>query len=227
VRDSGGEVAGAVSLGMSSTVAAFLAGHFIEACRAALPRVNLSLVTEDSMTLKSRIDAHGLDLAVVFEQGATPGQALMPLFRQRLFLVDRKKLPGHARAVPLQRVAALPLVLASRPNALRSVLDRAFADAGLQQNVVVETNLLSSMLAAVHSGAGASVVPLGDFTAPLGRGALMATPIEPPIHVTAYVVHDAGSAPTRAAEAVRALLASVITRLLRDKAPVGMEPVEG
>ncbi len=227
VRDSGGEVAGAVSLGMSSTVAAFLAGPFIEACRSALPRVSLSLVTEDSVSLKSRIDAHSLDLAVVFEQEPPPGQPRMPLFRQRLFLVDRKKLPGHARSVPLQRVAALPLVLAGAPNALRQVLDRAFAAAGLQPRVVVEANLLSSLLAAVHSGAGATIVPLGDFSALLGRGTLAATPIEPPLHLTAYVVHDAGRAPTRAAEAVRALLASVITRLLRDKAPVGMEPVQG
>jgi LysR family nitrogen assimilation transcriptional regulator len=226
VRDSGGEVAGAVSLGMSSTVASFLAGPFIEACRGALPRVALSLVTEDSMTLKSRIDAHGLDLAVVFEQEATPGQVLMPLFRQRLYLVDRKKLPGHARAVPLQRVAALPLVLAAAPNAMRSVLDRAFAAAGLRAQVVAETNLLSSLLAAVHSGAGATVVPRGDFSALLGRGTLAATPIEPPLYLTAYVVHDAGSAPTRAAEAVRALLASVIHRLLREQAPAGMEPVD-
>lgn len=227
VRDSGGEVAGAVSLGMSSTVASFLAGPFIEACRHALPRVNLSLVTEDSESLKSRIGAHGLDLAVVFEQELAPGQPHMPLFRQRLFLVDRKKLPGHARSVPLQRVAALPLVLAGASNVLRRVLDGAFAEAGLQPNVVVETNLLSSMLAAVHSGAGATVVPVGDFKALLGRGALVATPIEPPLHLTACVVQDSDSAPTRAAEAVRALLASVITQLLRDKPPVGMEPVPG
>lgn len=227
VRDSGGEIAGAVSLGMSSTVASYLAGPFIEACRAALPRVSLSLVTDDSLTLKARLAAHGLDLAVVFEPEPMPGQPLMPLFRQRLYLVDRKKLPGHARSVPLQRVAELPLVLAGAPNALRRVLDRAFTDAGLQPKVVVQTNQLSSMLAAVHSGAGATVLPLGDFTALLGRGTLAATPIEPPLHLTACVAHDAGSAPTRAAEAVRALLASVITRLLHDKAPAGMEPVQG
>ncbi len=230
VRDRGGEVAGAVSLGMSSTVASFLAGPFIEACRSALPRVALSLVTEDSVSLKSRIDAHGLDLAVVFEpapgQAQGQGPALLPLFRQRLYLVDRKKLPGHAHAVPLQRVATLPLVLASPPNALRSVLDRAFAAAGLQPQVVVETNLLSSMLAAVHAGAGATVVPRGDFRALLGGGTLAATPIEPPLYLTACVLQDAGSAPTRAAEAVRALLASVIGRLLREQAPVGMEPVD-
>ena len=112
------------------------------------------------------------------------------------------------------------------PNAVRGVLDQAFAAAGLQVQVVAETNLLSSLLAAVHSGAGATVVPLGDFSALLGRGTLAATPIEPPLYLTACVVHDTGRAPTRAAEAVRALLASVITRLLRDKPPVGMEPVD-
>jgi len=227
VRDSGGEVAGAVSLGMSSTVSSFLAGPFIEACRHALPHVNLSLVTEDSVNLRSRIDAHGLDLAVIFEQEAAPGQQHMPLFRQRLFLVDRKKLPGHARGVSLQRVAALPLVLAGTSNVLRRVLDGAFAEAGLQPNVVVEANLLSNLLAAVHAGAGATVVPMGDVRPLLGRGTLAATPIEPPLHLTACVVHDPGSVPTRAAEAVRALLASVITQLLRDKPPVGMEPVPG
>ena len=225
VRDSGGEVTGSVSLGMSSTVASFLAGPFIEVCRSALPRVNLNLVTEDSVNLRSRIDVHGLDLAVIFEQELTPGRPKMPLFRQRLFLVDRKKLPGHARSVPLQRVASLPLVLAGASNVLRHVLDGALAEAGLQPNVVVETNLLSSMLAAVHSGVGATVLPLGDFRALLGRGTLAATPIEPPLHLTAYVVQEPGSVSTRAADAVRALLSSAITQLLRDNPPAGMEPV--
>jgi LysR family nitrogen assimilation transcriptional regulator len=78
VHDSGGEVAGSVSLGTSSTVASFLAEPFIEACRAALPRVSLSLVTEDSMTLKSRLAAHILDLAVVFEEAQTPKQLIGP-----------------------------------------------------------------------------------------------------------------------------------------------------
>ena len=226
VRDSGGPVAGAVSLGMSSTVASFLAGPFMETCRSALPRVALSLVTEDSVTLKARLASHDLDLAVVFETQPTRGPVRMPLFRQRLYLVSRKRLPGHTHAVPLERVAALPLVLAAAPNVVRNLLDDALAAAGLQPNVAAETNLLSSMLAAVHAGVGATIVPMGDFSATLGRGTLAATPIEPPIHLTACVVHDDSRAPTRAAEAVRALLAETIARLLLDKAPPGMEPVD-
>ncbi len=93
--------------------------------------------------------------------------------------------------------------------------------------VGVESNQPSSKLAAVHSGDGASVVPLGDFSKLLGRGTPAATPVEPPMLVTAYVGHDAGSAPTRATEAARALWASVINGQLRDEAPVGMGPVDG
>src|SRR5277367_2683349 len=57
VRSSGGETEGAVSLGMSSTLASFLAGPFLEACRTALPKVTLRLTTGDSLMLQSRIDA--------------------------------------------------------------------------------------------------------------------------------------------------------------------------
>ena len=41
VRSSGGEAQGVVSLGMSSTLAATLAGAFIEACKSALPKITL------------------------------------------------------------------------------------------------------------------------------------------------------------------------------------------
>ena len=57
----------------------------------------MSLVTEDSVTLKARIAAHALDLAVVFDADTVPAPACMPLFRQRLYLVDRKT--EHYRAL--------------------------------------------------------------------------------------------------------------------------------
>lgn len=226
VRDSGGAVAGAVGLGMSSTLASFIAGPFIEACRAALPGVGLSFVTEDSATLKARLAAQGLDLAVVFEEAPTPGQMRIALFRQRLYLVDRKRLPGGARTVSLQRLASMPLVLASPPNIVRGVLDRAFAELGARPDVVAETNLLASMLAAVQAGVGATVVPMGDVGAAFGRGALVATPIEPAMYLTAYIVSADDRPLTRGGEAVRALLASFVARLMQDQAPAGMEPVE-
>jgi LysR family transcriptional regulator, nitrogen assimilation regulatory protein len=54
-RSAGGEAQGTVRLGMSSTLAAVLAGSFIEAARKALPKIGLRFVSQDSETLRNPI----------------------------------------------------------------------------------------------------------------------------------------------------------------------------
>ncbi|MDM0035810.1 LysR substrate-binding domain-containing protein [Variovorax sp. J22P271] len=227
VRFTGGEVAGSVSLGMSSTLASFLAGDFMKACKTALPMVNLSVVTEDSLSLKARIAARTLDLAILFEEAPTPGLIRQPLFRQRLYLVERKRSGrGGPKSISLAQAGARPLVLPSQPNAMRSLLDSHFAAAGIRPEVVAEANMLHGILSAVQSGVGATVIPMGDFTVATGSGSLAATPIEPAIHQTAQVVSSDGASLTRAGEAVRDLLGAFVRRFLDEKAPPGMAHIE-
>ncbi|HEV7318239.1 MAG TPA: LysR substrate-binding domain-containing protein [Ensifer sp.] len=72
VRSSSGEVVGAVGLGMSSTLAASLAGRIVDACKARLPNVTLKLSVADSQTIRSRVEAQALDMAPVFEDEMVP-----------------------------------------------------------------------------------------------------------------------------------------------------------
>ncbi|MDM0018777.1 LysR substrate-binding domain-containing protein [Variovorax saccharolyticus] len=228
VRFTGGEVAGAVSLGMSSTLASFLAGELMKACKTALPMVNLSFVTEDSVSLKARVAAHTLDLAILFEEAPTPGLVRQPLFRQRLYLVERKpSARAGPKSVSLAEAGARPLVLPSLPNAMRSLLDQHFAAAGIAPEVVAEANMLHGILSAVQSGLGATVVPMGDFKAATGGMGLVAIPIRPAIHQTAHAVWSDGVPLTRAGEAVRGLLGPFVLRFLDEQAPLGMERIEG
>lgn len=55
VRSGSGAIEGTVSVGMSSTLAASLAGAFIEACKSALPQVTLKLAVANSELVKARI----------------------------------------------------------------------------------------------------------------------------------------------------------------------------
>src|ERR1700679_3749681 len=48
VRSESGQIEGTVSVGMSSTLAATLAGAFIEACKTALPKVTLKFAVAAS-----------------------------------------------------------------------------------------------------------------------------------------------------------------------------------
>jgi LysR family nitrogen assimilation transcriptional regulator len=198
----------------------------MKACKATLPKTNLSFMTEDSATLSARTVAGSLDLAVVLEEEPTPGLMRHRLFRQRLYLVTRKRAARNLRSVTLQGVAENPLILPGAPNATRTLLDNQFAAAGVSPNVVAEANLMWGLLSAVHSGVAATILPLGDFSAAPGHEGFVTTPINPPLYQTAYVVFSQTSSLTRAGEVVRRLFESFIEELLSRNPPAGMERIE-
>lgn len=225
VRSAGGDVEGIVALGMSSTLATSVAGPFMDALRASFPKIRLRLITGDSILLKSRIDMGKLDLAVVFEDEPTPGFARRPLFRQRLYLVCRP--PADATAVPIERLRELPLVLPAHPNVTRILLDRVLAAAGIEPNMVGEADILYSMLSAVQTGMGNTIIPKGDLADVPGYAALLALPIEPAIHLTATILGSSQTPLGRSAALVRDLLADFIRNVVRAAPPPGAEWIDG
>lgn len=208
VRSSSGEIQGTVNLGMTSTLASFLAGPFMEACRTALPRVPLRFITGHSLLIAARIEARTLDLGIVFEDEteAMPGFLRWKLFRQRLFLVARSMPEDRQAGITIAEVAKLPLVLPAYPNVARRVIDHAFTMAGLIPQVTAEADTLFSILSAVQSGLGAAIIPQGDLSDIPGYEAISPLPIKPPIFLTASVLTQRDSPLTGAGEAVLDLL---------------------
>lgn len=227
VRSPDDAARGPVSLGMSSTLASVLSGSFMQACRSALPEVELTLIAEDSATLRERVVAQTLDLALVFDEEAGAALLRRPLFRQRLYLIDRKgSSRRRTKSLSLAQMGQLPLVLAAPPNQTRTLLDRAFEAAGVVPTVVAQSNLLPGMLSAVHAGVGATVLPLGDLSHLPGGAEATVTAIEPPIYQTAQIVSSSALSLSRAGEAVQALLMRFIERYHDEGAPPGMARIE-
>jgi|SRR5271170_6215321 LysR family transcriptional regulator, nitrogen assimilation regulatory protein len=204
VRSARGELEGTVTLGMSSTLAAVLAGPFMEANKKVLPKVGLRFVTHDSESLRSRVADQKLDLAVVFEDEPVTGFARTPLFRQRLYLVQRRKTPRSPPSITLARLAERPLVLPAHPNIVRALLDRAFEAARVSPQTAAELDVFPSILSAVESGLGDTILPKGDFSDAPGNTKVFAIPIEPPLYLTASLISSNSGIPTRAVEAVQA-----------------------
>lgn len=226
VRSAGGQVEGIVALGMSSTVATAMAGPFMDALKSALPKVRLRLLTGDSVQLKARIDAGRLDLAVVFEDEPTAGFVRRPLFRQRLYLICRTP-PDDRPYVAIERLGELPVILPAHPNVTRSLLDRTFATAGITPSTVGEADILYSMLAAVQSGAGNTIIPKGDLADVPGYAALRALPIEPAIFLTAAIISASHEPLGPAAVRVRELLSRFIAGVVQATPPPGAEWIDG
>lgn len=223
VRSSGGETEGAVSLGMSSTLAAVLAGSFIDACKTALPKVTLKFSVADSQTIRGRVETQSLDMALVFEDELVTAFLRKPLFRQRFYFVPSRSFVHDGVSISLAALAEAPLILPGQPNVLRAVLDRAFVEAGLFPNVVAEADLLSSILSAVRTGIGSTVLPKGNLSDISDGGMEQPLLIEPPLFLTGSIISSSDFPLTHAGEAVRDVLVRFIERHMHESQAPGVE----
>ena len=223
VLSTGGEPEGTVTLGMSSTLAAALAGPFMEASRKALPKVSLRFTSLDSASLRNRVAGKRLDLGVVYEAEPVGSFLRLPLFRQRLFWIQRRKTPRSPAGASLRRIVEQPLVLPSPPNLIRIMLDKAFATEHLSPDISAEMDVFSSILSAVHSGLGNTVLPKGNFSDVPGHTRLFATPIEPPLYMTVSLISHEDGAPTRAMEGVRECFIAFLREYIDSHAIPGAE----
>jgi LysR family nitrogen assimilation transcriptional regulator len=223
VRSSGVEAQGMVRFGMSSTLAATLAGTFIETCKSALPKVTLKFTVSDSQSIKAKIESQALDIAVVFEDELVPNFSRKPLFRQRLYLVCHQPLPKRAASILLSQIVKLPLVLSGYPNVVRAVIDRAFAAAGLTPNVVAEADVLSSILSVVRTGIGNTILPKGDLSDIVGNDFAPPVLVEPPLFLTASIISSGDFPLTHAGEAVHSVLSKFVESHLRRTGAPGAE----
>ncbi|HUC18824.1 MAG TPA: LysR substrate-binding domain-containing protein [Acetobacteraceae bacterium] len=227
VRSAGGDIEGTVVVGMSSTLAASLAGPIVQASNARYPKIKLRLITGDSILLKSRMDTTKLDLAIVFEDVPSPGYNRQPLFRQRLYLIQRESDADSSGVVSWERLAELPLILPALPNVTRILLDRAFAEAGIAPNKAGEADVLSSMLSVVASGMAHTILPKGDFSNVPGYESLMACPIEPAIFLTASIINSTDAPLSRPARLVHRLLTDFVFNLITGAPPPGAQWIGG
>ncbi|WP_445222841.1 LysR family transcriptional regulator (plasmid) [Bradyrhizobium sp. Pa8] len=208
VRSTTGEPEGLVRLGMSSVLAASFGCAFVDACRTALPKVHLRLVTGDFLRIRPLIASRALDICAVFEDEPTQGFARQPLFHQRLHLIRPPNSKDVASFVSLEGLAEIPLVLPTRPNTVRNALDRTFEVAGVIPNCIVEVDTFATALSFVKGGIANAIIPKDDVSDFPGHEDLRPIVIDPPIHVTACLI-SAGDL-SSAAEAVSGLLVAQV-----------------
>nr|WP_269767794.1 LysR substrate-binding domain-containing protein [Burkholderia ubonensis] len=92
-----------------------------------------------------------LDLAVLFRESETAGMSVSPLFDESLYVIGHG-LPGEDDgSSPLSQLANRPIVAPSSPNGLRLLIERAFAQAGVELNIAAD---IDSLLAELDLGNG-------------------------------------------------------------------------
>ena len=153
---------GEVAIGLPPSVAKAMAVPLIREFRQRMPDATLSISEGLSYSMRESLATGRLDIALLYNAGPSPDVELTPLLEEPLYLVQRhagkRAQPARSRAVPLRDVAALPLVIPSRPNAIRMLVEGEMANLGCRPNVVLEIDGVAAILDLVEDGAGSAVL---------------------------------------------------------------------
>ncbi len=158
-------LAGRVSIGLPPSLSKLITVPLTRAMRSALPQARLTLTEGFSMLMYEGLRVGNLDMAVLYNPDATPDLDMVMLHEEELVLISPKSaltaqpLRASAHLISLAEVAALPLILPSRPNAFRLLIDKEMASLGQRPRIDMEVDGLNAILSLVKEGMGHAVLP--------------------------------------------------------------------
>jgi len=218
LRHHAREVAGRVTLGLASSIAAPLTPPLIEAVRSTYPGIALHLVEGTSTALVEWIKSEQLDMAMNLE--SVVEHRCLPLFNEDLYLVGPAgRFAGEgATRIPFMEAAAHPLMLPTRRHSMRILIERAAVERGLTIETVFEIDGLGPLKSSVASGLGYSIMSWAAIQPECAAGILSAALIvRPSLRRTMVLDTATRGQPSRAALAVRTVLREIITELFRTR----------
>ena len=180
-----GALAGRVAIGLPPSLARVLTVPLTRAFRAQLPEASISISEGLSATMQEWLQTGRLDIAVLYNAMPAPDISIHPLQDEDLLLVMPRP-PGLAEEpppppMPLAEVAALPLVIPSRPNAIRMHVEAEMANIGCRPNIALEIDGVSAILDLVADGAGNALLSRNAVASSIRPSAYQTRAIHPPL----------------------------------------------
>ena len=159
VRSLHGEVSGKVRLGTVDSIGIYVLPPLLSRFIQANPRIEVEVVCQSSPQLVAMILADELDVAV----GTTehPRLSCERLFQNPLMLAFPTNLPAKDVPTTMAELARRRIVTFAKGLTVRTLLDQAFAKAGLPFAPVMELANVEVIKAMVRSGLGLGIIPDG------------------------------------------------------------------
>ena len=209
-------LAGRVSVGLPPSLSRLVTVPLIQAFKARMPQAQLSLTEGFSVLMHDGMRVGSLDMAVLYNAAASSEVEVTPLHTEELVLIS-KKTPRMARIpVSLLALAALPLILPSRPNAFRMLLDAEMSMLPVKANITLEIDGLNAILSLVKAGFGHAVLPSYTLSNLDDRAQFMLRPIHSPrITSTLSLVRAARRPITQTQKVALKIITDVVTQAMK------------
>jgi len=168
-----GALAGRVSIGLPPSLSRLITVPLTHAFKQHLPQAHLTLTEGFSVLMLEGLRVGNLDMAVVYDAAYSPDVEISMLHTEALVLISKttaaKQQKAKRQPIELKEVADLPLILPSRPNAFRMLVDSEMNAIGRKPQITLEVDGLNAILSLVKEGLGHAVLPsytLSNFDDP-------------------------------------------------------------
>jgi LysR family nitrogen assimilation transcriptional regulator len=158
-----GALAGKVSIGLPPSLSKLVTVPLTLAFRKALPQAQLSLGEGFSVVMVESLRAGRMDMAVLYNPPPSPELEMTLLHEDALILIAGKK-STHSSVklkptMTLAALAELPLILPSRPNAFRLLIETDMLRVNCKPQIAIEIDGLNAILELVKEGLGYAILP--------------------------------------------------------------------
>jgi LysR family transcriptional regulator, nitrogen assimilation regulatory protein len=214
VKSGSATPSGTVTLAVPPAAGLFLVPALTARFQAAYPSAFLKIAAGYSSYIHEWLVRGTVDLACLHDPLPHRGFEITPLLREAVFLVGRPGgFPFPDSHVGMAELACVPLILTSRPNASRRMLDSLTAQHGIRLSVRMEVDDSSIIKALLRDGVGFSLLTQGSFLAEVRHGELEARPFRPALHwPLALVMSSTGERP-ELADAVAGMIRETVQAL--------------
>lgn len=154
-----GKVLGKIAVGIIPSITHSILADVLHRFGARYPDVEIRIDEAYSGTLIDWVVAGDLDFAVVNSTRRKAGVTVHPLIDEELVLVGRGTSKRNLKPIPFTHLKQLPLVLPSRRHGIRSIVDDAAEEIGIQITPQIEVDALAPTLKLVSESELTTVLP--------------------------------------------------------------------
>jgi LysR family transcriptional regulator, nitrogen assimilation regulatory protein len=175
---------GHITLGLPPSLGRSVTVPLVKAFNALLPNVRLATVEGLSAYVLEWLNVGRVDCALVYNATASPSMDLQPLLDDQLFLVaplDVTVTRRTRKSITLAELAEYPLIIPSRPHAMRMSVENALAGVDQKIRVAYEIESIPAIIDLVHERHGFAVLTLNAVKSSNWAEEVLIKPILAPV----------------------------------------------
>jgi LysR family nitrogen assimilation transcriptional regulator len=208
---------GHIILGLPPSIARLLAVPLVKSFRNSFPQGTFGVVEAMSAPIVEWLVEGRVDIGLVYNPAPLPSVEIRPLQEQEMFLISNKAAGKgrQSKSVQLRELPCYPLIIPSRSNANRMLIDAQLAHLGLKPQIGFEIDGIASILDLVHEGYGHAVLPLNSLRGhTFGRSFTVRPIVRPKLSIQLSLVTSAQRPITPLARESLSLIQKTATRVL-------------